>query len=254
VKRILLLGAGVFVVAVGIALWVGLSQLDTLVAEAIERYGSEITGVPVRVGSVKIELSEGRGSIAGLQVGNPEGFSEAEAFTLGAITLEIDPASVTSSPIVIETLTVAAPKALYEMDAKGRANFDVIRDNVKRYSSASESSKSKSKSEPESETGEALRLAISKFRFEDGSVTTDIAALHEGVAPQTLKLPSIARDGIGGSEGLTPGELGAELLASFTKSVRRAAGKAVKSEARRALEKVGGDAGKAAGDLLDKLF
>jgi hypothetical protein len=252
VKRILLLGAGVFVVAVGIALWVGLSQLDTLVAEAIERYGSEITGVPVRVGSVKIELSEGRGSIAGLQVGNPEGFSEAEAFTLGAITLEIDPASVTSSPIVIETLTVAAPKALYEMDAKGRANFDVIRDNVKRYSSASESSKSKL--EPESETGEALRLAISKFRFEDGSVTTDIAALHEGVAPQTLKLPSIARDGIGGSEGLTPGELGAELLASFTKSVRRAAGKAVKSEARRALEKIGGDAGKAAGDLLDKLF
>jgi hypothetical protein len=252
VKRILLLGAGVFVVAVGIALWVGLSQLDTLVAEAIERYGSEITGVPVRVGSVKIELSEGRGSIAGLQVGNPEGFSEGEAFTLGAITLEIDPASVTSSPIVIETLTVAAPKALYEMDAKGRANFDVIRDNVKRYSSASESSKSKSKPKPE--TGEELRLTISKFRFEDGSVTTDIAALHEGVAPQTLKLPSIARDGIGGSEGLTPGELGAELLASFTKSVRRAAGKAVKSEARRALEKVGGDAGKAAGDLLDKLF
>jgi hypothetical protein len=252
VKRILLLGAGVLVVAVGVALWVGLSQLDTLVAEAIERYGSEITGVPVRVGSVKIELSEGRGSIAGLQVGNPEGFSEGEAFTLGAITLEIDPASVTSSPIVIETLTVAAPKALYEMDAKGRANFDVIRDNVKRYSSASESSKSKSKPKPE--TGEELRLTISKFRFEDGSVTTDIAALHEGVAPQTLKLPSIARDGIGGSEGLTPDELGAELLASFTKSVRRAAGKAVKSEARRALEKVGGDAGKAAGDLLDKLF
>jgi hypothetical protein len=254
VKRILLLAAGALVLAIGVAVWLGLSQLDTLVADAIEKYGSEITGVPVRVGSVKIELGEGRGGIAGLRVGNPEGFSAGDAFTLGEITLDIDIASLTSSPIVIEALTVSAPEARYELDASGRANFDVIRDNVKRYSSASAPSGPKSASEPEAETGDDLRLSVTRFRVDDGGVTMDVAALHEDVEPRTLKLPAVAIDDIGGSEGLAPGELGAELLGSFTKSVRKAAGKALKSEARRALEKVGGDAGRAAGELLDKLF
>ncbi len=251
-KRVVLLGALALVLALGAAVWLGLSQLDSLVAAAIERYGSEITGVPVRVGEVKIELAEGRGTIAGLRVGNPEGFSPGDAFSLGEITLDIDPSSLTASPIVIDVLRVADPEARYEVDAKGRSNFDVIRDNVKRYSANSASAEPESDSGPES--GEELRLAVTRFRFEGGAVTADLSALHEDAKPQTLDLPSVALDGLGGSEGATPGELGVEVFDAFTKSVRKAGGKALKNEARRALEKAVGKAVEAAGRLFDKLF
>ena len=252
-KRILLFGILAFVLFVGATIWFGLSQLDGLVADAIETQGSEISGVPVRVGSVKIELAEGRGTISGLRVGNPEGFSAGDAFTLGEITVDIDPASITSSPVVIDALTVNAPKALFEMDARGRSNFDVIRENVERYSDsdASDSSGTGSGSGDGEESSEEVRLAIRKFRFEDGRVITNVSAVHEDAGQQELDLPPIALNDVGGRQGVTPSELGSTALDAFTKSV---VGSVAKNEARKALEKFGGEAGKAAGELLDKLF
>jgi hypothetical protein len=251
-KRILLIAGGALLLVVGAAVWFGLSRLDSLVASAIEEFGSEIAGVPVRVDSVSIQLREGRGTIYGLRAGNPEGFSASDAFSLGEITLDIDPASITSSPIVIDELTVAAPVALYEMDARGRSNFDAIRENVNRYSG---DSPAPSEEAPAGDSGEELRLTVAKFRVQDGSVTADASALHEKAEPQKLDLPPLALDGIGGSRGATPGELGKAVLDAFTRSVRDAGKGAAKRQARTLLEdQIGGEEGKAAGQLLDKLF
>ena len=76
-KKILI---GVFVallLGAGAALWFLSSRLDSLVAGLIEQYGSQIVGTPVRVGSVAIDLRAGRGTIRGLRVANPEGYSGA---------------------------------------------------------------------------------------------------------------------------------------------------------------------------------
>ena len=62
----------VLAVAIGVALvgalllYAVVSTLDTLVARAIESYGSAMTGTAVRVGSVNIDLAEGSGTIRGL--------------------------------------------------------------------------------------------------------------------------------------------------------------------------------------------
>ena len=251
-KRIFLIVGGALVLLVAAVLWFTLSRLDSIVATAIQDYGSEIAGVPVSVGSVRIQLAEGRGTITGLRVGNPPGYTAGDAFSLGEITLDIDPGSITRSPVVIEELTVGAPVALYEMDANGRANIDVIRDNVKRYAGGSSAS---AEEESAGESGAGVRLAVKKFRFQDGSVTADVSALHEKAKPQKLDLPALALDNIGGSEGATPAELGSEVLGAFTGSVRKAAGKVAKKEAQRLLrDQIGGETGEAAGQLLDKLF
>ena len=74
-KQIALGLAVVVIIGVGYGAYYLLSNLDSIVKSAIEQYGSEITGTRVRVGSVKITLTEGRGTIRGLRVGNPSGFS-----------------------------------------------------------------------------------------------------------------------------------------------------------------------------------
>jgi hypothetical protein len=86
-------------------------------------------------------------------------------------------------------------------------------------------------------------------------VTADVSALHEKAEPQKLDLPPVALDGIGGSRGATPEELGTAVLDAFTRSVRDAGKGVAKRQARTLLEdQIGGEEGKAAGQLLDKLF
>ena len=66
------LGAGAAVVVIAaVAAYLLLTSLDAIVERAIERYGSEITGTAVRVSSVDISLTSGRGTVRGLTVANP---------------------------------------------------------------------------------------------------------------------------------------------------------------------------------------
>ena len=98
-------------------------------------------------------------------------------------------------------------------------------------------------------------IQIAKFRFQDGSMTADLSALHEKAELQKLDLPPLALDGIGGTRGATPGELGTAVLDAFTRSVKNVGKSAAKAQARTLLEdQIGGEEGKAAGQLLDKLF
>ena len=73
--KILGIGAAgllVIIIAAVVYLW---SSLDSLVEAAIEKYGSQATKTNVEVGGVKLSLTSGAGSVKGLQVGNPTGFS-----------------------------------------------------------------------------------------------------------------------------------------------------------------------------------
>ena len=98
-KRILVVGGVVLVLAVAGILWFVSSRLDSMVAQLIETHGSQATGTAVRVGSVSIDVTGGRGTIRGLRVANPKGYSRGDAFELGEITLGIDLGSIQSSPI-----------------------------------------------------------------------------------------------------------------------------------------------------------
>jgi len=117
-----------FVIAAGGAWWLFMS-IDGLVKQAIERWGPEITGVTVKVESVKIEAAAGRGTIRGLVVGNPKGFEAPHALKLGEMRLTLDAASLTKDVVVIKELLLAAPDVVYER-GQGSDNLTVIQNSV----------------------------------------------------------------------------------------------------------------------------
>jgi len=117
-----------FLVAAGGAWWLFMS-IDGLVKQAIERWGPEITGVAVRVDSVRIQVGEGRGTIRGLYVGNPKGFEAKHSLALGEMRLTIDPASITKDVVVIRELLLVAPDVVYER-GQGSDNLALIQKNV----------------------------------------------------------------------------------------------------------------------------
>ena len=71
------------VIAIGASVFYVINNLDSLVKNAVEKYGSEATQTAVRVESVKITLKEGSSVIKGLSVANPAGFEAKYAFSLG---------------------------------------------------------------------------------------------------------------------------------------------------------------------------
>ena len=97
----------VIVIAVSVYLW---SSLDSLVESAIEKYGSQVTQTRVEVAGVKLALTSGEGTIQGIQIGNPAGFSRKHIFTLGNVSVTVDPKTVTEDVVVIDKIIIQEPQ------------------------------------------------------------------------------------------------------------------------------------------------
>ncbi|MDZ7860922.1 MAG: hypothetical protein U5O15_09725 [Candidatus Krumholzibacteriota bacterium] len=217
-KVFIVLAVIVIVIAAGI--WFLYSNLNSLVAGMIEKYGSEATQTSVTVSEVDISISDSKGSIKGLTVANPDGFDAASAFEMDDITLDINVESLRSSPIIIEEIRVMAPVVYAEFTGSGSSNLNQLRKNVEEYTA--------------DKTGEAetekkqKRLIIRKFIFEEGKIEMDATAL--GAGERTVTLPEIRMTDIGGEKGATPGEIASIILKSVAgKAASRVAGSELKS-------------------------
>ena len=194
------------VAGAGLYLW---SSLDSLVAGAIEKYGSEVTQTPVRVSGVKIDITAGEGAISGLTVGNPNGFSAPSIFTLAEIKTSIDTATITQPVIVIKEINVNAPKVFYEIDKSGNSNLDALNKNIVTATGSSESS----------DSSEAPKVIINRLVISNGEVESRIAAL--GNKPLSIGLPKIILTDIGKSSGgASPSEVAEEVLNAIMKKTR----------------------------------
>ena len=241
-KKTLGIAALVAVLAVGGVIYYVVTNLDSIVEDAIEKYGSQTLGTRVRVGSVRISLADGKGTIRGLRVANPQGFSSGDAFRLGEITVQIDAGSVTGSPIVVPQVVILAPEVNFLMSATGGSNIDAILDNAK-------SGRGGGEAEPVGgeEGGAAPRIAIGSFVFEEGEISADLEAV--GGEEMTTDLPPVRLKNIGGSRGATPDEISKRVATAFLGSVTKAV---ARSQAGALIEKkLGtGAAGEAAKQLL----
>jgi len=236
-KRTLLLsGAAVVIVLLG-ALWLLYSSLDFVVKEAIEKYGSQATGTSVRVASVSISLTSGRGTLRGVRIANPPGFSSGDAFAFGEVTLEIDVGTLTDDPVVINLILVDSPEVNYEVSADLKSNIDVIKSNVERFRGG--------EGGEGGGEGTSKRLRIREFTFQNGMI--DVTSQIDG-QELTIDLPEVRLTDIGGPNGVPLGEIGKTILQDFGGNVTR-------SVARQGIERIfqdqlGGEAGKVIKGIL----
>jgi hypothetical protein len=188
-----------------------LSSLDAIVAGAIEKYGSQATQTSVRVASVEIVLKSGEGTINGLRVGNPAGFSAPDIFTLDRIQTRIDTGSVTADPIIIDEITVSAPQVVYEINAAGQSNLKVLQSNIEQASG-------QGTTEPMEEESAGPGLVIRKLVVERGQISARVAAL--GGKDLSTPLPRIEMNDIGAKEGgASPAEVATRITTALLERV-----------------------------------
>jgi hypothetical protein len=215
-----------------------LSNLNSLVAKAIEKNGSEVTQTKVGVSGVDISLREGRGSIKGLRVASPDGFRARNAFSLDDITVDIDIKSVREKPVVLDEVRIRAPVVYAELTKTGASNIDELRKRVREHTGGSKE-----------ESGEAVRIRITKFVFEKGRVEVDASAL--GLEKRTIDLPEIRLNDVGGANGAPPDQIATIILTAVAKKVTA---EIAGSELDRLIkDKVGGSITDKAKGVLDKI-
>lgn len=207
----------IIVIALAAALYYVWSSLDSLVKTAIEEYGSQVTQTTVQVKQVKLQhtLAQGKGSIAGISVANPKGFSTPYAFTLGEIQTKIDIKTITQSPVVIDEIVVAAPQMFFEINNEAKANFNVLKDNINRAIPAKPASKQTETKTPETE----IKIIIRRLLIQDGKVEATVIPLDKQLS---TRLSRIELHNLGGKGGSTPAEIARQVLAVVVDRTRAA--------------------------------
>ncbi len=206
----------VLVVIVIAALVYVLSSLNTIVAGAIEQYGSQVTQTPIQVSSVSIDLKAGSAAIEQLSVGNPNGFSAPNIFTLGGISTRLDVASVSKDPIVIEEIRIDTPAVFYEINKAGLSNIKELQKNIEQSTGGG------SKTAAESPESSGPKVVIRKLVIAGGKIDAKVAAL--GDKPLSADLPRIQLNNIGEKSG---GATGAEVTQQVMNAIIARVGPAV---------------------------
>lgn len=168
-------------VVIGVGFYQVLANLDSIVARVIEEKGSEATGTPVTVGGVSIDLRGGSGTISGLEIANPPGFSSRPAIAFDEILVGIDPMAATSSPIVIGAVTVKGARVLMEQTTGGN-NLRTLQEALQRPAAA--------ESEPD-----GPGIVIERFLLEGARLEVDAPQLEESVRAKVgrIELTDIGR-------------------------------------------------------------
>ena len=211
----------VAIVAVGGGVYYLYSNLDSIVKAAIESVGGDATQTKVSVKDVKLSLTSGEGSISGLIVGNPKGFSTPESLSLGSVSVRVDTDSVTKmisdpkAPVVIKEVAINAPSITYERGAS-TGNLETIQQNVTRYAGLDKAKK------PAAESKDEPKIIIENLYVRDGR----IAISHTALQGRSLSsgLPTIHLKDIGKDKGgASPAEVAERVLGAITQQASRIA-------------------------------
>ncbi len=233
-KKILLIVSASVVALVAIGAVVMWFFLGSIVTAGVNSFGPKITQTKVVLAGAKISPFTGSGTLTGLEIGNPTGWSDANLASLGRIHLDVAPLSLLGDHIVINEISIEAPEFNYETKLVN-SNVAALLKNIEQFTGGKDPAK------PEA-GGKSVKFAVKKFRLQNGWVRV-------GVGPAALKLPMppIELTNLGTAEGgITPDQLVVAVMRSVTTSIV--------SATTQAAGKIGGTAGAAAAEALKGLF
>jgi hypothetical protein len=212
-KKIIIFIALLLAIAGGAFWFITSDKLNTLIAEQIEIQGKKFTEQLVTVEKVDMKLLKGAGTINGLILNNPSGYTTTPVFALDEITLDINLESLASvrdgKPIVIDAIVIDKPEALVEFNETGGSNIQIILDAINKNIPQSSASK-ETNNETNTDSTNSPKIRVNKFVLAGVALRVDLTKL--GNTTHKKILPDINLTNIGGEDGLPANELGGVMI------------------------------------------
>lgn len=222
----------VVVLVVGIVIY-GASQSESLIRNAVLDYGPKATGAQMSLDKVSVAFMGGKAGLAGLTVGNPEGFKSSHAFKVGDMSVELDVGSLLEDVIRIKEIRIEGADLIYDIGTKGN-NISKIQKNIESYTKSLGLEASESESE--------AKFIVDNIYINGTKVklATDLL----GGKGAGLTLPDIHLKNIGTEDkAATAGEVGSAIFGAINTGLSKIVTKDM-------LNKALGDVKKKLGDIF----
>ncbi|MFT3869919.1 MAG: AsmA family protein [Nibricoccus sp.] len=236
-KKLLIILAGLFVVTV-VAIIIIIAKLGTIVKTAVNTAGPKITQTTVVLKEADISPFSGKGALKELTIGNPKGWTSEHAFFLREISIHLEPKSLTSDHIVVNSIVIDNPEIIYETTITNSNLQDLIK-NIQQSAGGTQQAQTEPKPETtapqpaKTEPAKEPKIEIKSFRLANVTVKGIAAGKSYSVT-----LPEFVMTDIGTKEGgLTPQELSIAIIKEISIRVAKAA--AVEAGKRGLLDKAG---------------
>jgi uncharacterized protein involved in outer membrane biogenesis len=195
------------IVVVGAVVYIA-QNANSLIEKAIEDLGSQALGTTVRVASVDVSLTEGRGTIKGLEIANPAGYDGPYLMQLDEIEVFINLKELSTETIVLDSVLIDGARIAAIVKGKGDSNLQTLMDNLDSGSSAAADTDA---------GGTATTVIIDQLDFTNAQATVDVLLLGEQVE---INVPDIHLSDVGRKEGgATAAEVAAQLIEPITEAV-----------------------------------
>jgi len=191
----------VLLLVIGVFVYVGYNT-NSIVKNAIETIGPQYLGAPVRVKDVDISLSEGRGTLTDLEIGNPPGFEGPYALRVGTVSMTLDVANSSTGLVVLKPVKIDGARVAAIAKSAKDTNFQALSANV-----------------PASNSPSPIKLIIDQFDLTNtqAAVSSPLLARAAEVNVPDVHLKDIGR----ASGGVSVGAVLDQVLAPITKAVTR---------------------------------
>ena len=203
--------------------------LGDIVKSAVNKFGPSLTQTKVVLDGANISPLSGMGTLSGLSVGNPAGWSPVDAFRLGKVHVSMEPFSLMKETIIINEIVVEQPEFFYETKIVSSNVSDLMK-NIEQSMGSGKAA------EPKTKDGKPIKMIVRKLVLKAGRVTLGV-----GGQAMTIQLPEIDMTDVGVKEGgITPAQLSVAVMRHITPQIVAAS--------MQALSKSGGMAGAAAAE------
>ena len=228
-KKFLIIGG--IIVGVGIVgVLVTSFFLGNIVTAGVNKYAPRLTQTKVVLAGATISPLSGRGTLYGLAVANPKGWSDTNLCSLGKIHVDLAPFSIFGDHIVINEIIIEAPEFNYETKIIASNIHDLLK-NIEQVTGGKDKA-----GVPVAQNGKPIRFEVKHFVLQNGKVRLGV-----GPAAMTLPMSTIELDNLGTSEGgISPDQLTLAVMKSVTTGIVSATAHAAGN--------IGGTAGAAAAE------
>ncbi len=208
------IGVLILFVVVGGIIWYVMSGANDFIKTQIEKKGSQYLKTTVSVAAVDLKFREGRLEITELEIDNPEGFSDEDAFSVNRMAFDLG--NSLKEPYHVQELAIKAPEMLYEVNADGTGNLVVLKNNLQSHLPQNKPVQSDKEPAPlvkvDSVTVANTKLTIDFDKLDTKGITLDKKKYE-------VTLPTFNAGPIGQPDGMPADQVGAAIVNNMLDNV-----------------------------------
>lgn len=166
--------------------------INPIITKTVNTVGPKVTGTKVELASSHISPLTGGGSLKGLFVGNPEGWTGDKAFYLGEVRASVQPSSLLGDFVMVNEVFIDGPEFVYERRLMGGSNIDALLKQIEDNTGGGKTTPAADPAKP----GKPVKFAVKSFVLKDAKMS-----VIAGGQTVVVTLPTITITDLGVAEG-----------------------------------------------------